>query len=148
MQLFRARKLLHSALTGHESGERGVRRGGLRIRRSKGISSKYLRASINILHKRIPLPSPLYLSGSYFAKLFANSFPRKIVQQLGMNPVPYEVEVSKLENVYLFLGLIKLVDLNVRNKYLILFLAIQLFGRNYNDASLIKFRFRRVASID
>lgn len=65
--------------------ERGGR--GLRIRRSKGISSKYLRASINILHTSAS-PSPrLYPSNSYFAKLFANSFPRKIVQQLGMNPV-------------------------------------------------------------
>lgn len=88
MQLFRARKLLHSALTGYESGERdGAGREGVK---DTSLKRNLIKISTGLdqhsAHKRIPLAS-LYPSNSYFAKLFANSFPRKIVQQLGMNPV-------------------------------------------------------------
>lgn len=81
--------------------ERGVEwSGGLRIRRSKGISSKYLRASINILHKRIPPSSPS------IGQLFRESYSRKLVSSkdrptIGNEStcsVLREVEVSKLEN--------------------------------------------------
>ena len=61
MQLFRARKLLHSALTGYESGERdGAGREGVK---DTSLKRNLIKISTGLdqhsAHKRIPLPSPL-----------------------------------------------------------------------------------------
>lgn len=84
MQLFRARKLLHSALTGYESGE--VRSGEEGVK-DTSLKRNLIKISTGLDQHSAQAHPTLHLSNSYFAKLFANSFPRKIVQQLGMNPV-------------------------------------------------------------
>ena len=60
MQLFHARKLLHSALTGYESGERdGAGREGVK---DTSLKRNLIKISTGLdqhsAHKRIPLPSP------------------------------------------------------------------------------------------
>lgn len=88
--------------------ERGGR--GLRIRRSKGISSKYLRASINILHTSAS-PSPL--PPLSIEQLFRQAI-RKLVSSKDRPTIGNEscsTRVRKFRNwkiVYLFLGLIGL----------------------------------------